>query len=308
MFKFVLTACVRVDGLVGSQKGWQNPKPQGPKTKGNKKGKTKERGASKEDTHSHKRTRLESRRLRASEERNSKQTKQEREKEKEREHQTERKKERQLRERESQTERKKERDTIHTHTHNFFSYFFLFAWTLRGVECSSSEGEWSVVPGRQHLFVSRCSKGCHSLFFLSCCSSSSSWIELSLVPSFNICNSSSSCQTSDSKENSLSRIKQSVNQSMQQQQQRQLVVAEATACEEFQELRNGATNSAQAAPSAAALPLSTKLFRRWSSFSSSSTHLQQLLQRSPGLLLLRRFLLDSLCSWSSWGSGDEPSR
>ncbi len=50
MFKFVLTACVRVDGLVGSQKGWQNPKPQGPKTKGNKKGKTKERGASKEDT------------------------------------------------------------------------------------------------------------------------------------------------------------------------------------------------------------------------------------------------------------------
>jgi hypothetical protein len=33
MLKFVLTACVRVDGLVGSQKGWQNPKPQGAKKK-----------------------------------------------------------------------------------------------------------------------------------------------------------------------------------------------------------------------------------------------------------------------------------
>jgi hypothetical protein len=40
-FKFVLTACVRVDGLVGSQKGWQSPKPQGEKKKGNKNGKQK---------------------------------------------------------------------------------------------------------------------------------------------------------------------------------------------------------------------------------------------------------------------------
>jgi hypothetical protein len=37
MFKFVLTACVRVDGLVGSQKGLQNPKPQGGKKKGKQK-------------------------------------------------------------------------------------------------------------------------------------------------------------------------------------------------------------------------------------------------------------------------------
>jgi hypothetical protein len=39
MLKFVLTACVRVDGLVGSQKGWQNPKPQEGKKRGKKKGK-----------------------------------------------------------------------------------------------------------------------------------------------------------------------------------------------------------------------------------------------------------------------------
>jgi hypothetical protein len=100
MFKFVLTACVRVDGLVGSQKGLQNPKPQGGKIKGNKKGKTKERGASKEETPTHKRTRLESRRLRASEERNSKQSKQKRERDTERERAPNRRKERETIERE----------------------------------------------------------------------------------------------------------------------------------------------------------------------------------------------------------------
>jgi hypothetical protein len=52
MFKFVLTACVRVDGLVGSQKGLQNPKAPGEKKREIKKGKQKREVQAKK-THTH---------------------------------------------------------------------------------------------------------------------------------------------------------------------------------------------------------------------------------------------------------------
>ncbi len=169
---------------------------------GKKKGKTKERGASKEDTHTHPREqdwRVEDWELQKRETA-SKQSQRERQRQREREHPTEGKKERQLREREN------------SHTHTIFS---AISSCLHGLweELSAALKVSEVLFQVENTCLFLAAPRVVTLSFLSCCSSCS-WIELNLVPSFNICNSSSSCQTSDSKENSLSWIKQSINQSI----------------------------------------------------------------------------------------------